>query len=207
MNKYKKHAKELADFMRRLYQQKLTTTLGCNISMKVDDGILITPSQIDKYSLKAYDIIHLSMDKKDIKSLNNASIETRMHLAIYKVRSDVGAIIHAHPFWCTVASIWRLKVDTNLTDEAYYNIKNIAYAKYFPMGSKELANEVADKSKSSDVVMMANHGIVCMGKSLVKTFEKIEIIENLCHISWLKQFNDKITCLTDEAKNYINENY
>jgi ribulose-5-phosphate 4-epimerase/fuculose-1-phosphate aldolase len=54
MNKYKKHAKELADFMRRLYQQKLTTTLGGNISMKVDDGILITPSQIDKYSLKAY---------------------------------------------------------------------------------------------------------------------------------------------------------
>ena len=74
MNKYKKHAKELADFMRRLYQQKLTTTLGGNISMKVDDGILITPSQIDKYSLKAYDIIHLSMDKKDIKSLNNASM-------------------------------------------------------------------------------------------------------------------------------------
>lgn len=203
MNKYHKQAIDLAKSMQRLYLQKLTTSLGGNISMKVDDRILITPSQIDKNSLTAKDIVQLNLNGDIIKSQHNTSIETPMHIAIYKARSDVQVIMHAHPFWCTVVAIWGLQLDTNVTDEAYFNIKNIGYANYYPMGTDSLANEVASKIKFSDIVIMANHGIVCVGKTLCETMEKLEIVENLAHISWLKLFNDKINYLPDEAMKYI----
>jgi L-fuculose-phosphate aldolase len=207
MNKYKKQAKELAKFMQRLYIQKLTTSLGGNISMKIDDRILITPSQIDKNSLTAKDIVYLTLNGEIIRSKHHTSIETPMHIAIYKSRSDVQVIMHAHPFWCTVAAVWDLQIDLNVTDEAYFNIKKIGYANYSPMGTDNLANEVAGKIKSSDIVIMANHGIVCVGKTLCETIEKLEILENLAHISWLKQFNDKINYLPDDAMKYIDDNF
>jgi len=195
MKQYLKQAKEISKFMRRLYLQKLTTSLGGNISMKIDDSILITPSQIDKNDIKAKDIAHLTTNGDILKSKHKISLETPMHIAIYNARSDVQVIIHAHPFWCTVAAIWGLQIDTNVTDEAQFNIKKISFAKYYPMGTEDLANEIAEKIKYSDVVIMPNHGIVCVGKTLIETIEKLEITENLAHISWLKLFNDKLTHL------------
>lgn len=195
MKKYSKQAKEISKFMQRLYLQKLTTSLGGNISMKIDDRILITPSQIDKNALDAKDIAHLTINGDILKSKHKISIETPMHIAIYKARSDVQVIMHAHPFWCIVAAICGLQIDTNVTDEAQFNIKNISFAKYYPMGTDDLANEIAEKIKYSDVVVMPNHGIVCVSKTLIGTIEKLEIVENLAHLSWLKQFNDKLTYL------------
>ncbi len=195
MKQYLKQAKDISKFMRRLYLQKLTTSLGGNISMKIDDRILITPSQIDKNDLKAKDIAYLTTNGDILKTKHKISIETPMHIAIYNARSDVQVIIHAHPFWCTVAAIWGLQIDTNVTDEAQFNIKKISFANYYPMGTDDLANEIAEKIKYSDVVIMPNHGIVCVGKTLIETIEKLEIAENLSHISWLKQFNDKLTYL------------
>ena len=196
MKQYLKQAKDISKFMRRLYLQKLTTSLGGNISMKIDDRILITPSQIDKNDLKAKDIAYLTTNGDILKTKHKISIETPMHIAIYNARSDVQVIIHAHPFWCTVAAIWGLQIDTNVTDEAQFNIKKISFANYYPMGTDDLANEIAEKIKYSDVVIMPNHGIVCVGKTLIETIEKLEIAENLSHISWLKQFNDKLTYLS-----------
>ncbi|HOS20944.1 MAG TPA: class II aldolase/adducin family protein [Bacteroidales bacterium] len=195
MKQYLKQAKDISKFMRRLYLQKLTTSLGGNISMKIDDRILITPSQIDKNDLKAKDIAYITINGDILKTKHKISIETPMHIAIYNARSDVQVIIHAHPFWCTVAAIWGLQIDTNVTDEAQFNIKKISFANYYPMGTDDLANEIAEKIKYSDVVIMPNHGIVCVGKTLIETIEKLEIAENLAHISWLKQFNDKLTYL------------
>ena len=106
MKQYLKQAKEISKFMRRLYQQKLTTSLGGNISMKINDRILITPSQIDKNDLKAKDIAHLTTNGDILKSKHKISLETPMHIAIYNARSDIQVIMHAHPFWCTVAAIW-----------------------------------------------------------------------------------------------------
>ncbi|HQJ59152.1 MAG TPA: class II aldolase/adducin family protein, partial [Bacteroidales bacterium] len=65
--------------MRRLYLQKLTTSLGGNISMKIDDRILITPSQIDKNDLKAKDIAYLTTNGDILKTKHKISIETPMH--------------------------------------------------------------------------------------------------------------------------------
>ncbi|HPZ36394.1 MAG TPA: class II aldolase/adducin family protein, partial [Bacteroidales bacterium] len=178
MKQYLKQAKEISKFMRRLYLQKLTTSLGGNISMKIDDRILITPSQIDKNDLKAKDIAHLTTNGDILKSKHKISMETPMHIAIYNARSDIQVIMHAHPFWCTVAAIWGLQIDTNVTDEAQFNIKKISFANYHPMGTEDLANEIAEKIKYSDVVIMPNHGIVCVGKTLIETIEKLEIAEN-----------------------------
>ena len=97
-HQYRKQKKEVAYFMRRLYKKSLTTSLGGNISMKSDNGIVfITPSGIDKGKIKWNQICVLSESGENLTTECKVSIETAMHLAIYKNRPDIKAIVHAHP--------------------------------------------------------------------------------------------------------------
>jgi ribulose-5-phosphate 4-epimerase/fuculose-1-phosphate aldolase len=89
--------KEVARFMRRLYKRGLTTASGGNISIRLQDGILITPSGLDKGTIKGNQIGLISFTGENLSAALKPSIEFAMHLAIYKSRPDVFAIVHAHP--------------------------------------------------------------------------------------------------------------
>ena len=89
---------EIAYFMRRLYEQRLTTTSGGNISIKHDGRILITPSALDKGRITPEQISEMDMNGNPVGASSlKLSIESRMHLEIYRARPDVSAIVHAHP--------------------------------------------------------------------------------------------------------------
>src|SRR5512145_315652 len=98
---YKTLRTEIACFMRRLYKRGITTASGGNISIRIDEGILITPSAVDKGSIKGKQIGLVSFDGKNVTPELKPSMETGMHLAIYKSRPDINVIVHAHPPFAT----------------------------------------------------------------------------------------------------------
>ncbi len=177
---------QIAYYMQRLYRQKLTTSLGGNISVRIENFIAITPSQKDKETLTANDILVLKMnDNINFKEIK-PSMEYRFHLIIYEKRSDVNAIIHSHPFWGTWLAITHIKPDIHLTDEAFYTIRNIEFCNYETMGSKKLSEEVSKKIKKADVLILKNHGVVAVGNTLTEAIEKIEVLENIAHYAFLQ---------------------
>ena len=99
---YEKERELVAAFMRRLYRQFLTTTSGGNISCRLPDGnIAVTASQSDKANQQAETVGVVTPDGETLTPELKLSIETGLHLAIYRVRPDVGAIVHAHPVTAT----------------------------------------------------------------------------------------------------------
>lgn len=202
-----KEATNIAYFMQRLYRQQLTTSLGGNISLKVQKEILITPSHIDKDRLTAEDIILMDENGKIIKANHPASIETQMHLAIYKNRPDVKAIIHAHPFWGSLFALTDLKPVNNISDEAYLMVKRLVLCEYKTMGTVELADEVGKKSKNADILILKNHGILTCGKNLTECMERMEIVNNMAHYSYLSNPNIKLNELSIEAMERIDKLY
>lgn len=173
--------KEVACFMRRLYNRGLTTASGGNISVKTPEGILITPSALDKGSIRARHIGMMLETGENLTPALKPSIESAMHLAIYKARPDVTAIVHAHPPVATSFTAMDKEINCTLIAEARAILGIPVMAPYALMGTKELASVVAATASDSqhlpNVILLQNHGIVCLGKDLLTAFDRMEVLE------------------------------
>ena len=201
---YKNKKKEVAYFIRRLYAQKLTTCLGGNISFKADDNnVLITPSQLDKAILKPNQIGVVTIDGKNLTPKYELSMETGMHLSIYKKRKDVKAIIHAHSTFATSFAAMQKEINNKLTGEIRAIIGNIVTAPYALMGSEELAKIVSDKSADANVILMENHGIIAVGENLLQAFNRIEVLESAAKMTIVTELMKSKKELSDEDLNVL----
>lgn len=170
--------KEVAYFMRRLYNKGLTTTSGGNISLKLEDGrILITPSATDKARMKSDQIGLLSSTGKNRTPHLKLSIESGMHIALYGKRPDIKAIIHAHPPIASAFTALRKNINCTLTSEARAILGTPVMAPYALMGTPLLADRVAIAVKHANVILLENHGVICLGSTLLAAFDRMEVLE------------------------------
>jgi len=191
-DKYKLKRKEVAHFMRRLYKHGLTTTSGGNISLRLsDDMILITPSATDKGRMKWKEVGIIKMSGENLTPHLKPSIETAMHLAIYRKKSDVHAIIHAHPLFSSLFTAIKSKINTNLTAEAKAILGDPLMVKYAVMGSDALAEVAAKNAVKSDILLLENHGILTTGSNLLQAFDKIEVLENAAKMTLMTEVTGK----------------
>ncbi len=177
---------EVAYFMRRLYRQGLTTTSGGNISLRVDDKhVLITPSALDKGEMQAAQIALFTIDGENLTPHLKGSIETGMHLSILRARPDAKAVVHAHPVTATSFAAMNMDINFHLTAEAYAVLGKPVRTGYSIMGSENLAKMVVESLKNTDVAIMQNHGIACVGKTLLNAFDKLEVCEAAAKMTWI----------------------
>jgi L-fuculose-phosphate aldolase len=192
MNNYKKERKQVASFIKRLYKQGLTTSLGGNISVRIsNDTILITPSSTDKGKTNWKEIAIISLFGENLTQELIPSIETGMHLSIYKKKKDITAIIHAHPLFSSAFTAMKLDINTCLTAEASSVLGKPIKIPYALMGSNELAETVAENIQQSDILLLENHGIISAGSSLLDTFNKIEVLENAAKMTMIVEMTKK----------------
>ena len=196
--RYKPERKEVARFMRRLYRQGLTTTSGGNISLRIsDDLIAITPSATDKGNMRWKEVGLLTIKGENLTPDLKPSIESEMHLSIYKKR-DVKAIVHAHPTFATTFTAMKNRININLTAEATAILGEPVFVPYALMGTKKLADLVAKQIDKSDILLLENHGILTVGKNLLQAFDKIEVLENAARMTLIVDFEGKKKSLSKE---------
>jgi len=197
---------EIAYWMRRLYRQKLTTTSGGNISARVGNRVFITPSGIDKARLRESDIAEIDLSGQIIHSKHPLSMETPMHLAIYLARPDILAIVHAHPPFATaLACATNPSLDTALTSEGRLVLGEIGWAAYELMGTKLLAQKVADTAVRHQVILMQNHGAIALGRSLLQAFDRLEVLEYTCQIQHITNSMPPVNRLSESQVKEIDQ--
>jgi len=190
---------DVAYFMRRLYDRFLTTASGGNISLKVSEqNVLITPAALDKGIISADQIVVVSMDGENLTQNIRPSIETSMHLEIYKERKDVLAVVHAHPVYASLFTTINRKVNTHLIAEARYMLGEPLVAEYELMGTSELAKVVAAASLKSNVILLKNHGVLTVGNTLLEAFDRMEVLENCAKMTFLTELLQEKQELTPE---------
>jgi L-fuculose-phosphate aldolase len=190
--KYKRERKQVACFMRRLYNHGLTTTSGGNISFRIsDEVILITPSATDKGNMKWKEVGIMTILGENLTPHLKPSIESEMHLSIYKKKKEVTAIVHAHPVFSSSFTAMKCKIDTNLTAEACAILGNPLLVPYALMGTSDLANLVSENILKSDILLLENHGILTTGSSLLQAFDKIEVLENAAKMTLIVEIKNK----------------
>ena len=164
----------------RIYRSGLTTTSGGNVSVKDDNGdIWITPAGIDKGSLTKTDIVCVKSDGT-IVGRHRPSSEYPFHKAIYDVRPNMSAVVHAHPPALVAFSITHQIPDTNIIPQAKSICGTIGFAPYDVPGSVRLGIKIAGEFKKNPAckaVIMENHGVVVCGENLKDAYQRFETLE------------------------------
>lgn len=169
---------QITQIISRIYKRGMTTTSGGNISIIDDNGdIWVTPSAVDKGSLRPSDIICVKKDGTIIGK-HKPSSEFPFHKAIYEERPDIKSVIHAHPPALVSFSIVRQIPNTNIISQAKHICGPIGYATYELPGSEKLGEVIAEEFKKGyKAIIMENHGTVLGGSDLTDAFERFEALE------------------------------
>lgn len=161
----KKNVDEVISISRKLYDKGLVSGKAGNVSVKLkDDVVAITPTLKSLGNLNEEDIVLVDMDG-NVLTNGMPSSEVNMHLAIYKKRSDVRAIVHTHSPYATGFAYTDKRIKRF---EGFGAIKNpfLSFIDYEKPGSSELANKASEAIENEDVLILKRHGILCVSDSL-----------------------------------------
>ncbi|MBW2558954.1 MAG: class II aldolase/adducin family protein [Deltaproteobacteria bacterium] len=153
---------------------------GGNVSVRIkgENVFAITPSGMPYKGLTSDDICILDFEKNQIEGAHAPSIESGMHIAIYKRRPDVNAIVHTHQNKASIFSVINRPIPA-LFDEVCMNIGEIVdVVPYAFSGSQELAENVAGKlDNNCHCYILQNHGVLCLGHTIEKACLSAELLE------------------------------
>jgi len=179
-------ADQLVMFMQRIYDKGMTTTSGGNLSIMDDDGnIWITPAGVDKGTLNRNDIICVKPDGT-VQGMHRPSSELPFHQAVYKMRPDLKAVLHAHPPALVSFSIVRKTPLLDLMPSVRKMCPQVKIAVYAVPGSDELGENIGKCFREGcDIVMLENHG-VCIGASdMFTAFQRFETLDYAANLEIL----------------------
>jgi len=139
--------------------------------------ILVTPSGLPKGALRPADLVAVDLHGTKIDGRLRPSTETPTHCAIYKKRPDVNGIVHVHPPMCMAYAVTSKKLEATTIELAAVVGGAIPVARYNTPGTQELGRVTAEALRSSNAVIMQNHGLVAVGPTLKKAFETALSVE------------------------------
>jgi len=174
----------LAHTCARLYERRLTFSTGGNVSMREGEKVYITPSGRNKGALESEDIVVVDMEGITING-GRPSIELGFHLAIYRRRPDVQAVVHCHPQYCTALAVMGGRMRTGLTPEGVLLLDEVPMVPYATPGTEELVRLVSDHSIAHNAMLMARHGAITLGKDLEEAFNRMEELEFQARMQFL----------------------
>jgi len=192
---------QIVFIIRRIYRHGMTTTSGGNVSIIDENGdIWITPSAKDKGSLHASDIVCVKAGG-EIAGKHKPSSEFPFHRAIYEIRPDIKAVIHAHPPALVSFSIAHTFPDTNVIPQVKKICGPVGYAKYGIPGSDELGQGIAAVFKEHyNAVIMENHGVVVGGIEMNDACQRFETLEFCAHTIVNAKAVGAVKCVSEESQ-------
>jgi L-fuculose-phosphate aldolase len=171
---------ELVRYGKRLLGDALVIGTAGNLSVRVDDHVLITPSAIPYEETEPDDICVLDLDGNVVAANAPPSSETPMHLTIYR-NTRAGAVVHTHSPFATALS--------TVLDElppVHYALAGlggpIRVAPYATFGSGDLAQNMLDALEGRSAALLQNHGTIAYGRNLAQAYVRAQTLEWVCAV-------------------------
>lgn len=169
---------------RRLYQRGYVASNDGNISVRLDDGrLLATPTAVSKGFMTPDMMVVTDLSGQKLAGERHASSELKMHLAVYRLRPDVQAVVHAHPPLATGFAVAGIPLDRAVLAEVITTLGSVPIAEYATPSTAELPAAVSKYIQAHDGLLLANHGALTAGADLFGAYYKMETIEHFAHIS------------------------
>ena len=174
---------DIVEVGRRMYAKGFVAANDGNISVRLsDDTVMITPSGVSKGCMNPEDMVITDMQGQVLKGAKKPSSEIKMHLEVYRNRPDVYAVCHAHPQKATAFAVARKVCDKVALPEVIFSIGSVALADYATPSTQQLPESIRDIVKTTDAILLANHGALTVGSDVFDAYYKMETLEHYAGI-------------------------
>lgn len=173
---------EISAAGRDLAREGLVVGTAGNISARGDGYFLVTPSGMLYPSIGPADIVRLEEDGTPLPGNRKPSSERPMHLALYRTRADIQAVVHTHSVYATM-----LACSGRDIPPVHYAVGSLGgrvpLGPYATYGTDELAESVVDTlGPTGGAVLMENHGVTAVGRSVEEALERARLVEWLARL-------------------------
>ncbi|GBD35759.1 Methylthioribulose-1-phosphate dehydratase [bacterium HR36] len=190
---------QICEMGRRLYQRGYVSANDGNISVRLNDReILCTPTMISKGFMRPEDICKVDYEGNQLAGTRKRTSEIFLHLAVYKHRPDVMAVVHSHPPHATAFAVAHEPIPKCILPEVEVFIGEVPIAPYETPGGQPFANTIVPYLSRTNTILLANHGTVTFGPDLEKAYWNTEIIDSYCKILILARQLGRVNYITEE---------
>jgi L-fuculose-phosphate aldolase len=169
---------EIVMICRMMHQKNLIAGLDGNVSVKCGDHLLTTPSGVNKGFLRMDQIIMVDWEGRVVEGEGQPTSEMAMHLAVYRLRSEIGAVIHAHPPVVTAFSIAGISLEEFILPEVVMSLGLVPTAAYATPTTSEVPESIQGLIERYDALILERHGALTVGQDLLDAYNKMEKLEH-----------------------------
>jgi L-fuculose-phosphate aldolase len=186
---------------RRLAARGLIAGPDGNVSVRLGSGnFLVTPAGLTKGDVTTADLVVVDLEGHLVSGNHGASSEVRMHIGIYRRRSDVHAVVHAHPPTATAFGVAGEDFMAPVLPELVLQMGGVPLIPYAMPGGEALADQFEAFLPYHDAFLMANHGATTVGPSLTIAHQRMESLEHAARILLAARQLGRVNVLSrDEA--------
>lgn len=198
INEYKLK-EQICEIGRRVYNKGFAAANDGNITIRLNDKeVLCTPTMVSKGFMKPEDICKVDMEGKQLAGTRKRTSEVLLHLAVYKTRPDVKAVVHCHPPHATAFAVAREPIPKCILPEVEVFLGEVPMADYETPGTHRFAETIIPYVKDCNTIILANHGTVTFGPTLENAYFNTEIIDAYCKILILARQLGSVNYFTEQ---------
>lgn len=178
-------ADEVVGAARRMSDIGLVVGTAGNVSGRTaDDTICLTPSSVPYSDITSDGLAVLDLEGEQVGGDGSPSTEKPMHLACYRAFPEVGGVVHCHPVHASMFAVAGQAVPAVIEEVIVYLGGDVPVADYRTTGSVELSEEIVRHLDDRSAVLMANHGMICVGRTPSDALHAAEVTEHTARIVW-----------------------
>lgn len=203
--------KNVVEISHKLHTMGWVANHDGNVTVKFEGALLATPTAVSKADIVPETILTLDMEGKKVQGIGKPFSEINLHLAAYKAREDITAVVHAHPPFAMARGLVSIGMDGGGTfeivvPEAVVSIGDVipvvGYA--FP-GSVQHEQIIAEVLCRCDVFMMAGNGVLSVGRDVKEAYLRMELLEHLLKIDYYAKSMGQVMAIPYEDRQKLLE--
>ena len=189
----------IVHYGKKMLAAQLTTGSGGNLSIinREQNLVAIKPTGVDYLEMHPEDVVVVDMQGETVEGSLLPSSELRFHLALLVARPEINAVLHTHQVYATTVACMNVELPA-VHYLVGYSGNKVPLAKYATFGTPELAENIVAAIGGYNACLMANHGIVTVGKDLHSAFNTAEELELVARIYCLARSMGEPAILSDE---------
>ena len=175
---------EMIKVCKRLYEKEFVTAQDGNVTIKLSENrFLVTPSGFCKGDLTERDLVICDKNGIKIAGKHRVSSEIRIHMEAYSRRTDINAVVHAHPALATAFSLAGVSLARCILPEVVLSLGSIPTTEYATPTTDEGPGVIKDLIKNHDAMILDRHGSLTVGKDVWAAYYKVEKIEHTAKVT------------------------
>ncbi len=188
---------DIVQVCQMLHRKNYLAATDGNVSVRLGDQVLLTPSGVNKGMMAEDQVITVDLEGRLLAGTGRPSSELRMHLLVYELRPEAGAVVHAHLPYATACTLAGISLLEPILPEVVITLKGIPTAAYATPGTEEVPKAIRDFILEFDAILLSRHGAMTVGHDVMDAYNKMEKLEHTARVVLAARLQGTVSPLSD----------